>query len=99
MMATLFHWYLAEQIPNFKPRRQALWLLRGSYGLRRLLKGMGLYLYLLQAIAKMNDRDLKLPIFLGFLLFVAGLLDLLQLLKLFRRRSVRCWGVGALAIG
>jgi hypothetical protein len=33
---------------------------------------MRLYLYLLQAIAKMNDRDLKLPIFIGFLLFVAG---------------------------
>jgi hypothetical protein len=42
---------------------------------------MRLYLYLLQAIAKMNDSELKLAIIAGFLFALAGLLDLLRPLE------------------
>jgi hypothetical protein len=34
---------------------------------------------LLQALRAMNDRELKLSIIIGFLLFIAGLLDLLRI--------------------
>jgi hypothetical protein len=37
---------------------------------------------LLQAMEKLNDSELKLAIIGGFLFFLAGLLDLLRLLKL-----------------
>ena len=36
---------------------------------------------LLRALRRMNDRELKLSIILGLVLFLAGLLDLLRLLK------------------
>jgi hypothetical protein len=36
---------------------------------------------MLQAMCNMNDRELKLSIILGLLLFLAGLLDLLRIMK------------------
>jgi hypothetical protein len=37
---------------------------------------------LVRALRTMNDRELKLSIILGFLLFLAGLVELLRLLEL-----------------
>jgi Kef-type K+ transport system membrane component KefB len=37
---------------------------------------------LIRALRHMNDRELKLSVILGFLLFFAGLIELLRLLEL-----------------
>ena len=41
--ATLFHWYRTEQLPDLKPRLQALWLLRKGYGLRETAQVIGIH--------------------------------------------------------